>query len=79
LPSLSVGQNAVVAERDRLQFGDLWPLSAAAEDRQVVTQQLAAAAGEAGRAIDQTRSVLLAALGGESSDTAVIYRDDTAD
>jgi hypothetical protein len=60
-------------------LGTCGALSAAAEDRQVVTHQLAAAAGEDGRAIDQTRSVLLAALGGESSDTAVIYRDDAAD
>ena len=43
---------------------------AAAADREVVVDELAAATGENRRSIGQARSVLLVAPGGESSDTA---------
>jgi hypothetical protein len=48
-------------------------VGATKEDQQLVAHQLAAAAGEDGQPIDQARPVLLAALGGESSDTAVVW------
>jgi len=61
-------------------LGNLWRrLVLPRRDRQVVAHQLAAAAGADGRPIDQTRPVLLAALGGEPSDKAVVHGDGAAD
>ncbi len=62
-----------VAEPDRLQPGK--PVAAAASDRQLVADQLEAAASEDGRAAAQTLPVLLAAVGGEPSDTAAVQND----
>ncbi len=53
-------------------------LCVAAHACQPAADGLAAAAGEDGRPIDQARPVLLASLGGESSDTAVVHRDRAA-
>lgn len=62
-----------MAERDRLKPGEpMAAFGAAAEDRQLVADQPAAAAGEDRRPIDQARPVLLAALGGEQSDAATL-------
>jgi hypothetical protein len=55
------------------RFEGMWPGCVANE------WAIAAAAGEDGRAIDQARPVRLAGLGGESSDTAVVHRDGSAD
>jgi hypothetical protein len=51
----------------------------AEEDREVVVDELAAAVGEDRRAAGETCTVLLAALGGKSSDEAVVYGDGGAD
>jgi len=63
-----------VVERNHLQPREsLVAAGAAQEDRQLVLDQLAAAAGEDGRSIGQARTVLMAALGGESSDATVVW------
>lgn len=46
---------------------------AAEQDRQLVADEFAAAVGEDGWTIDQARPVLLVALGGGSSDAAVVW------
>jgi hypothetical protein len=58
------------------------PLAAAgfaAEDRELVSDESPAAAGEDGRQAGETCTVLLVVVGGESSDEAVIYGDGAAD
>src|SRR6516164_205813 len=80
LPPLPVERGAVVAERDRLQSGE--PVAAAGtaeENRQMVADQLAAAAGEDGRAAGEARPLLLASLGREPSDPAALRRHALAD
>jgi hypothetical protein len=52
---------------------------AAAEDRQLVLDQLAAEAGEDGRSADETCPLLLATAGREPSDAAVVYGDGAKD
>jgi hypothetical protein len=52
---------------------------AASTDRQLVADQLAAAAGENRRPIGEACPILLAAAGGESSDTANIWGDAAED
>ena len=52
---------------------------AAAEDWELVLDELTAAAGEDWRAARKTRPVLLASSGGESSDTAAVRSDGAAD
>jgi len=47
---------------------------AADEGRDMVADQLAAATGETRRTIDQARTLLLVAPGGEASDAAVVWR-----
>ncbi len=47
---------------------------AARADREAVADQLAAAAGENRRSVDQARTLLLVAVGGESSDAAAVWR-----
>jgi len=51
----------------------------AAEDRELVSDESPAAAGEDGRQAGETCTVLLVVVGGESSDEAVIYGDGAAD
>ena len=61
-------------------LGNLWRrLGAAAEDREVVVDELAAATGKNRRSIGQARSLLLATVGGEPSDTAAVCVDGAAD
>ena len=70
----------LVAERDGLQLGQpLAAAGAAEEDRQLVADQFAAAAGEDGRPVGQARAVLLADAGGERTDAAVVWGDGAKD
>jgi len=63
-----------LAECDRLQPGQLLAAAGAAEEiRPLVAHQLAAAAREDQRPINQARAVLLAALGGESSEATAVW------
>ncbi len=74
LPSFPVERSTALAERDCLKPREPVAAAGAAEaEQQLVADELAAAAGEDRRAADQTRSQLLAALGGESSDTAAVW------
>jgi len=69
-----------VVERNRLQPRESVAAAGAAQaDRQLVLDQLAAAPGEDGRSIGQARTVLMAVLGGESSDETVVWQDAPAD
>ena len=52
---------------------------AAEEDRSLVADQLATAAGEDGRAVGEARPVLLAAVSGRSSDAAGVRGDSAED
>ena len=64
LPSVSVQRGAPMAEPDRLQLGK--PVAAAGateEDRQLVADELAAAAREDGRAVGEACPILLAFAG----------------
>ena len=65
-----------MAEPDRLQ-----PLAAGAaeEDRELVADQLAAAAGEDGRQAGQARPLLLAARNREPPDGATVWKHGAAD
>jgi AraC-like DNA-binding protein len=69
-----------VAERDGLQSGEPAAATGAAEqNRQVVGEQLAAAAGEDGQAAGEACLILLAPVGGEPSDAPPFRVDGTAD
>ena len=62
-----------MAERDRPQSGEpVAAAGAALEDRQLVADQPAAAAGEDGWSLGGTRPILLAAAGREPSDAAAV-------
>jgi hypothetical protein len=82
-PELSpfpVERGAAVAECDRLQPGQpVAATGAAEEDRWLVLDQSTAAAGENGWAAGETRPVLLAAAGRESSDAATVWKHGAAD
>ncbi len=61
-----------MAEPDRLPPREFVAAACAAgADRQLVTDQLAAAPGETRRAFDQARALLLVAAGGEPYDAAL--------
>jgi hypothetical protein len=61
-------------------LGNLWRrLVATAEDRELVTDEFAATAGEDRRPVDQAREVLLAAAGGKPTDTAAVRGDGAKD
>ena len=63
---LSRQRGAAVAERHRLQLGQPMAAAGAARaDREVVANQLAAAAGENRQAFNQARTLLLAVAGRE--------------
>ena len=80
LPPLSVERGAALAECDRLQSGEpVAAAGAAQENGQVVTDQLAAAAGEDGRPAGEACPILLASVGGESSDAPAVCVDGAAD
>ena len=69
-----------MAERDGLQPGEsLAAAGVAKEDRQLVVDEPAAAIGEDGGPIGQARPVLLAAVGGKSSDPAALRGDGRKD
>ena len=69
-----------MAEPDRLQPGKpVAAAGAAEEDREVVADERAAAAGEDRWAADQARSLLLATVGREPSDAAAVCVDGAAD
>jgi hypothetical protein len=79
LSPLSRQRGAAVAERHRLQLGQPMAAAGAARaDREVVANQLAAAAGENRRAFNQARTLLLAVAGGEPSDAAA-FREHAAE
>jgi hypothetical protein len=68
LPPVPIERSAGVAECDCLQPGESVAAAGAAEEnRQVVADQLAAAAGEDGRSAREARPLLLAAAGREPS------------
>src|SRR6266849_4541402 len=68
-----------MAEPDRLQPGKpVAAAGAAEEDRELVADQLAAAAGEDGRAVGETCALLLASVGRGPSD-APSFRGDFAE
>ena len=74
LPSVPVQRGAAVAERDRLQPGEpVAAAGAARQDRQLVADQLAVEAGEDRRSAGETRPILLAAPGGEPSDSTTVW------
>ena len=54
------------------------PAGAARADREVVTNQLAAAVGENRRAFDKARTLLLVAAGGRASDAGMVCCDAAA-
>src|SRR5260370_41146256 len=68
-----------MAQPDRLQLGKpLAAAGAAEEDRELVSDQFAAAAGEEGRQAGQACSVLLADAGREPSHAAVVRAEGPA-
>ena len=80
LPSVSVQRGAPMAEPDRLQLGK--PVAAAGateEDRQLVADELAAAAREDGRAVGEACPLLLVDAGREPSDAAPVWKHGAAD
>ena len=65
-----------MAELDRVQPGEpVAAAGAAEEDRSLVADQLAAAAGEDGRPVGEACALLLAAVSGRSSDAAGVRGD----
>ena len=76
----SVERGAPVAQRDRLQFGELVAaFGVAAQDCQLVADEHAAAVGEDRRSAGETRPILLAAAGREPSDAATVRGHGRAD
>src|SRR2546426_11387554 len=73
LPSLSVERGAAVAECDRLQPGErVATVRVAEEDRELVADELAAAAGEDGRSAGETCALLLAFAGRRTSESEAV-------
>ena len=75
MPSLPGERGALAVKRAGLQPGQ--PVAAtrvAAQDQDVVTDELAAAVDEDGRQIGQARAVLLVALGRGTSEPAAVWR-----
>jgi hypothetical protein len=69
-----------VAERDRLELSQpVATISAPKENRELVVEEPAAAAGDNRRTFDQACPLLLAAAVRGSSDAAVVHRDGSAD
>ena len=64
---------------ERLEGKPVAAAGATDEDWQLLSDQLAAAVGEDGWPVGQARAVLLAAVGGEPSDEAVVWRHGAAD
>src|ERR1035437_7329024 len=80
LPPVPVERGAAVTERDRIQLGQPVASAGAAEgNRNVVVDQLAAAAGEDRRPVGQAFPLLLAVLGREPSDAAPVRKHAAAD
>ena len=79
-PSVSVQRGAPMADDHRLQLGK--PVAAAGateEDRQLVADELAAAAREDGRAVGEACPLLLVDAGREPSDAAPVWKHGAAD
>ena len=69
-----------MAERDRIQPGQPVAAAGAAEgNRNMVFDQLAAAAGEDRRTVGKACLVLLAIVGGEPPDAAPVWKHTAAD
>ena len=80
LSPIPIQRSATVAECDRLQPGQSVAAAGAAEgDRDVALDDLAARTGEDRRAVGQTCSLLLAAVGGELSGAAPVWKHAAAD
>src|ERR1019366_8594833 len=76
LPSLPTQRGAAMVECDRLQPGEpVAAAGAAQKDRSLVADQLATEVGEDGRALSEACALLLAAVGGRSSDAAGVRGD----
>ena len=75
-----IRRGVAVAQPDRLQLGEpLAAVCAAEEDRELVADQLAAAAGEDRRQGGQARPMLLADVGRKPPDQAAVRKHGTAD
>ena len=80
LSPIPVERGASVAECDRLQSGEpVAAAGAAEEDRQVVGDELATAAGENRRPAGEACPILLASVGREPSDATALRVDAPAD
>ena len=80
LPSVPVERGPAIAERDRPQPGQPVAAAGAAEgNRNVVVDQLAAAAGEDRRTVGKACPLLLAIVGGEPTDAAPVWKHTAAD
>lgn len=80
LPSLPIQRSALAVEPIGLQPGEpVAATGAAQEDRSLVADQLATAVSEDGRAIGETRPLLLALAGRRSSDAAGVRGDSSKD
>jgi hypothetical protein len=80
LPPVPVERGVAVAERDRIQLGQPVAAAGAAEgNRNVVVDQLAAAAGEDRRPVGKACPLLLAVVGREPSDAAPVRKYAAAD
>src|SRR5919198_931777 len=80
LPPIPIQRGAAVAEPDRLQsWGSVAAPGAAAEDRPLGADECAAAARGEGGPVGQTRPLLLADAGGESSDAETVWKHGAAD
>src|ERR1019366_9711641 len=76
LSSIPGQRSALAVEPVGLQPGKpVAAAGAAEEDRELVADQLAAAAGEDGRAVGETCAVLLAAVGRRGSEAAGVRGD----
>jgi hypothetical protein len=79
-PPVPVERGAAVAERDRIQLGQPVAAAGAIEgNRNVVVDQLAAATGEDRRPVGKSCLLLLAVVGREPSDAALVRKHAAAD
>ena len=80
LSSFPLEPSAAGAEPAGLQPGQFVAAAGVAQaNRELVADQLAAAAGEDGWTVGETCPLLLAAVGGESSDAAAVWQHAAAD
>ena len=80
LPSVPVQRSTVLAKHPCLQPGQsVATAGPAAEGRTLVLDEYPAAIGQDRWPLGETRPVLLAIVGGESSDAAAVWKHGTAD